>query len=329
MSEASPIDVVIMWVDGSDQSFIELEKMAVAEEIANGRTVVTEAARHRDNGELKYVIRSVFYNLPWVRRIYVVTNGQKPTSVRFDAEKLVHVQHADIFPDCSVLPSFNTFAIESCVHRIPGLSNVFLRFSDDFFVGRPASRNDVLGDRGSGRFVFQGKVQVEPTTPYQMQISSNAALFERVTGRRPLINFGHAPQPRDRQVFEAFTDTFSESIDRTRRSRFRSKDDIISLFLYPYFHVMKCAPDRMSDLLAGTGDSDNIVQKFAIGVWFAQVLVGVPDGFWRDRLDRVLIERPLYVNLNDQFQEATRDKDLDLMIQFLEAMFPRPSPFEV
>lgn len=37
-----------------------------------------DSNRYRDNQELRYSLRSIYRYAPWVRRIYIVTNGQVP-----------------------------------------------------------------------------------------------------------------------------------------------------------------------------------------------------------------------------------------------------------
>ena len=59
------------------------------------------------------------------------------------------VPHSEIFPDTGDLPTFNSHAIEACLHRIPDLSENFLYFNDDVFLGRPR-RKDLALPRSLG-----------------------------------------------------------------------------------------------------------------------------------------------------------------------------------
>jgi UDP-N-acetylglucosamine-lysosomal-enzyme len=56
-----------------------------------------------------------------VRHIYIVTNGQIPAWLNLDHPRLSVVTHADIFVNKSHLPTFSSPAIESHIHRIPGV----------------------------------------------------------------------------------------------------------------------------------------------------------------------------------------------------------------
>lgn len=81
-----------------------------------------ESAAHRyaDNDELRFSIRSVEKFAPWVRNIYLVTNGQVPSWLDLTHPKVHLVTHENIFPNRSHLPTFSSPAIETHLHRIKG-----------------------------------------------------------------------------------------------------------------------------------------------------------------------------------------------------------------
>ena len=58
---------------------------------------------------------------PWIRHIYIVTNGQIPTWLNIKNQNISVISHNEIFPDKSHLPTFNSMAIEVHLHRIAGL----------------------------------------------------------------------------------------------------------------------------------------------------------------------------------------------------------------
>ena len=60
--------------------------------------------RYRDNQELRYSLRSLYKYAPWIRHIYIVTNGQIPHWLNLDHPRISVVTHADIFVNrCVVL----------------------------------------------------------------------------------------------------------------------------------------------------------------------------------------------------------------------------------
>jgi len=131
-----PIDVVYTWVNGSDPNF----KRSLKKQ--GGKW---DAQRYFDWGTLKYSLRSVEKHAPWVRRVYLVTNGQVPHWLNTSSDLIRLVNHSQIFKNASRdLPTFNSNAIEHNMYRIEGLSDKFLYFNDDVFLGSPVSVQDFV-----------------------------------------------------------------------------------------------------------------------------------------------------------------------------------------
>ncbi len=109
--------------------------------------------RFRDNQELKYSLRSVYKFAPWVRHIFIVTNGQVPSWLNTEHPRLTVVSHRDIFPNSSHLPTFSSPAIESHLHRIKGLADKFIYFNDDVMLGNTVWPDDFY-THANGQKVF-------------------------------------------------------------------------------------------------------------------------------------------------------------------------------
>src|SRR5690606_38982790 len=99
-------------------------------------------------------LRSFEKYCPWIRTIYLVTDNQIPKWMNTSAmsttgrPSIKMVNQSDIFPNKSHLPTFNSAAIEWNIHRIPGLSEKFVYFNDDFLVLKPTSVSDFFnGDK--------------------------------------------------------------------------------------------------------------------------------------------------------------------------------------
>ncbi|KAF7491895.1 N-acetylglucosamine-1-phosphotransferase subunits alpha/beta [Sarcoptes scabiei] len=100
--------------------------------------------RFFDNNELKYSLRSLYRYASWVRRIYIVTNGQIPNWLNLDHSQIRIVTHKEIFPNQTHLPTFSSSAIECHIHRIPSLSKQFLYFNDDIILGKSIYPDDFI-----------------------------------------------------------------------------------------------------------------------------------------------------------------------------------------
>ena len=110
--EHEPIDAVITWVNGSDADFIKSlhRYKRKSKQLQN---------RFADFDQLKYVLKSIDLFAPWIRRVYLVTNGQTPSYV--NQTRVQIVTHEQIFPNGSYLPTFSSCSIEVYLSRIPDL----------------------------------------------------------------------------------------------------------------------------------------------------------------------------------------------------------------
>uniref|UniRef100_A0A182JKZ0 Uncharacterized protein n=1 Tax=Anopheles atroparvus TaxID=41427 RepID=A0A182JKZ0_ANOAO len=129
------IDVVYTWVNGSDPRFID--------ELAR-YSPTRDKARYDDKNELRYSLRSLERYAPWVRNVYIVTNGQVPCWLNLENPRVRIVTHTDIADEDTILPTFSSASIETFIHRIPGLSRHFLYLNDDIFLGAPLYPDDLL-----------------------------------------------------------------------------------------------------------------------------------------------------------------------------------------
>lgn len=226
--ELGPIDVVYTWVDSSDPKW----QAKFAHHI--GRPTETthgSELRYLSRNELRYSIRSVLKFAPWVRNIFIVTDDQRPRwFVGNDRVRIV--DHREIFPDPSVLPVFNSHAIESCLHRIPGLSERFIYFNDDVFLGRPSSPSDFFSPGGrvmtylSGHLSFNKEWIANGTLPTDAAFRNTCRIVESRFGVTPVAKAQHTPHPMMKSVLEMIEAEHPEGLSNTRSARLRSDTDM-------------------------------------------------------------------------------------------------------
>lgn len=133
-AENSGIDIVVTWVDMNDARWqTDFHKYSGKGDIESNGVV---DARFRDYGFLKYWFRGIEKFAPWVRRIHFVTCGQKPEWLDETNPRLNLVNHKDFIP-AQFLPTYNSVVIERFMYKIPGLSERFVYFNDDFYMLRP------------------------------------------------------------------------------------------------------------------------------------------------------------------------------------------------
>jgi hypothetical protein len=223
-----PVDIVYTWVDGGDESWQASFRETAAKLGRNLSESALDPARYAHRDELRYSLRSIWAFAGWVRRIYIVTAGQRPAWLR-ESDRVRVVDHRELFP-ASALPTFNSHAIESVLHRIDGLAEHFVYFNDDVFVGRPLTPIHFFTPNGLARS-FWSPSRVPGYEAEDLQSYDAAArrgqelMFERygrMSGYKPL----HSPHSVRRSVMADIETEFEEAFERTEHSRFRAPADL-------------------------------------------------------------------------------------------------------
>lgn len=227
-----PIDVVYTWVNGADPDWLARKNQALVE---NGWVGVNRLAangsRFVSRDELRYSMRSLDYYAPWVRNVFLVTDDQVPEWLNLDNPKLRLISHREIFGDTGRLPTFNSHAIESRLHRIPGLAEQFIYLNDDVFFGRPVRPQMFFTHGGNSRvFLSRHRVDSGPPLADEPPVSSagknNRALIEREFGRFLAQKTKHTPHAARRSVLEEIERRCPEEVLGTAGHQFRHSADI-------------------------------------------------------------------------------------------------------
>lgn len=140
------IDFVVTWVDGNDEKW-RLKKAKYDGSINTSKYSMNSEKAYREWGTFKYWFRGVEKFAPWVNKVYLVTDNQKPDWLNIDSDKLVLIDHKEIINN-DFLPVFSANPIESNIHRIPGLSEHFVFFNDDMYLTAPISPDDFSPMKG-------------------------------------------------------------------------------------------------------------------------------------------------------------------------------------
>ncbi len=307
-----PIDAVMLWVDGSDPDW--QARRAAADPVARGlHKAAVDPNRFRQHGELRYALRSIEMFAPWIRRIHLVTDRQRPDWLVADQERVVVVDHSEIFSEAGRLPSFNSHAISARAHHVPGLSEHFLYLNDDVFFGRPVKPEQWFEGNGNPLFHTTRSrvdgVSLSDPTPPTMARRRVADLVERDYGRRPHQLFQHGPHALRRSALLELEAKYPQEFRETWSHQFRSADDIEVVWLHNYVGFMSSAARPSASVTYGylsLGDP-TVVQRMA------------------ELLQRR--HRDVFC-LNDDVQQPSDDERVSAVEPFLADYFPHPSSFE-
>ena len=329
------IDFVVMWVDGGDPIW-QAKKAEYSKSVDTSKNSMNSVKAYRDWGTFKYWFRGVEKFAPWVNKVYLVTDQQKPSWLNIASEKLVLVDHSDILRK-DYLPVFSANPIESNIHRIPGLSEQFVFFNDDVYLTAPVEPTDFFSEDGLPKYntalspiiperYGTGHFQVndmEIVTSYfsRDEILKNGKFLSFKQGLKNIVKTllyrnskficgfweNHLTHPLLKSTMELVWEKETAILEKTSASRFRNPSDT-NIWLFKYWQIAsgkyEVADPKLGDL-------------------FSLDHAG-PD-FWK------LLNSGKYkiMCINDGFNVQDEEK---VMVDFIKAMnqlFPEKSSFEI
>ena len=238
-----PIDAVILWVDGDDEKH-QQKMLPYLKSIDKKFTKKKLRTRFGQVNEIEFAIKSIIKNATYIRNIFLVTDQQIPDFLKdternkIDFPKVKIIDHTVIFSKhTDVLPTFNCLPIETMLYNIPGLSEHFIYFNDDFFIINKTSSSDFFIDkypvlRGEWRFydtdIWYKKIHQEIVRFYGGKTKDKIYGFKRgqqniarKLGFKKYFKFDHTPAPMRKSTLENY---FTEHLEMERlnvKHRFR------------------------------------------------------------------------------------------------------------
>lgn len=168
------MDIVITYVNGQDPLWLEDYCNAV------NRPVL--AKRFRDWGMLRYLLRGIEKNIPFVRNVFLVVARESQVPDWVDRERVKVVLHRDIIPQ-QFLPVFNSSSIEMFLHRIKGLDEHFVYLNDDFFPVRPCTE-ETFFENGKAVIGMKHRLIVAGN-PFRFLVRHSDCLARKAAGLSP------------------------------------------------------------------------------------------------------------------------------------------------
>lgn len=298
-----PVDVVFTWVNSEDENWKKMILEYKSEE-------ELDFDRYQNFDELKYSLRSIEKHISWVNNIYIVTNCAKPSWL--DENSKIHwIWHEEIFPSLDYLPTFSSHAIESCLHRINGLSEYFLYFNDDVFLMKDMQKTNFFKTNDCSISFLEsygaGFYPRELDNESYIDAALNGKfLLERKFNISPVQFHKHVPHVLRKSILSEMEEAFSENYEVVRSNRFRDKTDISTIsFLYHHYSYFKKESVRESCL-------GHLIRHTN----------------YRAKSRAINRKRPHFICINDGGGSSSDAKYKEWMLDFLERHYPVPAIWE-
>ena len=225
------IDAVITWVDGSDPDY-----QMRHDKYLSGRSDIKK--QYLQSNEITFCIGSILKYAPFVRKIFIVTDGQSPNLEEIKKfaplDKVNIVDHKEIFNGAEgFLPTFNVRSIDAVLYKINGLSEKFIYFNDDMFLIKKSSPEEwfvknkaVLRGNWSQTYntqplkkisnMIKSALKIRPSYNAAQSKAANIAGFEREYFRSY-----HSGRPQLKSVIKSFYDKNPKVLEKQLKYKFR------------------------------------------------------------------------------------------------------------
>lgn len=307
------IDLVYTWVDNKDLNWLE-KKAHYDKTVLNLDKDANDTCRYFNNDELKYSLRSVEKNAPWVNKIYIITDNQRPEWLNLNNPKIKIIDHKDIIPK-DKLPLYNACAIENAMCNIEDLSEYFIYLNDDMFFWEQVEPSFFFEDN---KAIFRVDKKIRKFKKYKHLYGSMIFKAYSTIKHKLNIDIPYFPHHNaDGYIKSSFLNCikeFKQEFDITLNNRFRDFSDLQRVI----FSYYSC------------GNNTAVIKK---GLnWFEKnIKKQTPDSDFFDirskNITKIAKSKAKLICLNDS--RKTTDEDRAKIKEIMENKFPQKSEFEV
>lgn len=223
------MDAIIRWVNREDPEYIADLKRYGVDQPQSDSSVEDSESPVPSGIRIQNCVRSILRYAPFIRRIFIISPGHDPqlTTVLADyPERDVFIElidHSSLFKGFeSVLPCFNPLAIETMLWAIPGLSEQFIYFREEYILTKPTIPRNWFDDKGNiicnttgKNILVRGLLKLlknEKESINEQPLLNSAALL----GKKYILLTETGPQPMLRSIlkdyFEINRDLMEENI---------------------------------------------------------------------------------------------------------------------
>ena len=235
MSKDIDIDMVFTYVNGYDPEFIKLKNSYIND--VNKR--YNKDIRSKGLDEIIYSVNSVIKFIPWIRKIFIVTNNQIPPIDKqlISSGKVIIIDQNTIV-ESKYLPTFNSDVIESYLHNIPDLSEIFLYNNDDMMHLNYIDKQDIYDFKDNNirlkirnNYFYNNKIDPPNKNygEYFQRIQFTRNIFLKVDPKIRLINNHHTKFLR-KSTMKYIENRFITLLDKIRVNYLRGTGYIQYLF---------------------------------------------------------------------------------------------------
>jgi hypothetical protein len=319
------IDIVYLYLDANDENWHKERIHWKANYKGLNQDGISQA-RFVNNDELRYSLRSLYKFVPWIRKVFIVTNSGTPCWLDTNNEKIVVVNQNDIVPK-EYLPTFNTNVVETYLYKIEALSETFLYANDDMMFNSPVSKDFFFDENGYPIIRYKKAVSKKHIRKsiYAKSIMNMKKMIEQDFRICCPGSPHHNVDSYLKSVYKECIEHYSDFISVVSQNKFRAENDIQRALLSYYLAAI------------GKGVLRNVSANDGSQPFYKRILNFVLNKRSKDSqlikntrksYNEILeIKKPKLFCINDE--TASCDEDRKRTRKFFEQYFSEKSEFEI
>lgn len=269
------IDIVYTWVDPNNEDWLKKKNRHVSKK----NSYSNHGCRYDSSlEELKYSLRSLDkYFGKYVRKIFLITNNSIPRFIRRDRSDIYVINYETLLGH----ESYSSITIESVIHRIPGLSEYYLYFNDDFILLKPLRISDLI-DSSNGKLIWYQESNFLITAGSKFPLlakifnfdgdvtASRLKTYKSIKLRDTPVPISHSCRIFKKSLVKEFEREFIIEIEKLRKEMFRSKDSFCFCDAFCFWGlkkgVLNYRKNKTTKILIQVDDiSSNLINNVLFG----------------------------------------------------------------
>ena len=294
------IDLILLYVDCSREKWQSLYRKTCWEHNRN----IIETHRYRENIPLKYLLRAINENCPFIRTLFLIVQDrdQVPEYVK-ESEHLKIIEHKDIIPE-KLLPTYNSNTIEMYMYNIPELSEHFIHINDDMYPCKEMMPSDFFDDSGNPKIKIIRKHQ--SPNQYRETLKNSELLVKDVLGIKDKIISNiwyyrdcHSWNPMLKSIWQELHNKKGNVI-RSKSTKFRQHKNLTQQMCTYYSYFSNRYSER-----------DIKTEYFSFSYPISDILTGLDNNH--------------IVCINDTMTHASYDRYVKILLEWFKNKYPKKS----
>ena len=316
--DKEPIDILIKYIDLRDKSL--------------KRKGIKQIYKDFDNEELRYSIRSILENIPWIRKIFILMPNEKVKyfkSANLIKEKIIYIKDKDLlgYDSANIFAfTFNLFKMEKF-----NISKNFIYMEDDFFIGKPLNKSDFFYyDEKEKKVVPYTLTSFYKEIFYKKNLKEYNKLFKMRNTFNPHSGKGWRLSivSTNKYFFERYNLTSIIDTHYTHTAMSENIDDLKVIFkeIQNYKYIKETLYSKERNLL--TLNQPHFLNLYQLNIKHKKVNPIPHRYIHMEKINFSYLYIPLFV-LNTCGNNQPSKEEYKLQKYIMERRFPYPTKYEV